>query len=382
MTAYEQADQERKQLWDRKELVKSQLKDIVDPEELAKQKKRYGILEAMYEEALLRMEAARPPKDKRRKAPKQRRIALYMEGVLESENACRGEAKDGAVADIFGNTVRWTDLDIDPDDEDRKARLIRCLKRGKVVCSPRQQEMLDLFLQGKSMPEIAKTIGVDKSTVWKTLKRAKKTINEIEGAMRNEERAKALGVIDFSSREVAEDILSSLTETQAVYLYLYYGEWLSLRDIGELLDKNYTAVGKGIHRAVKRIREKYNDNEDLMLCGVEDLEPILYEIYQQPDIEYLVPQRAKDAAKHAYAKRKSPKSMEKRRLHNREIWNEPLWAQRRIRKINDSRLLRALQDAAAQRATSVLHLLSKLISYARKKILKGVDSYYEWKKLH
>lgn len=39
MTAYEQADQERKQLWDRKELVKSQLKDIVDPEELAKQKK-------------------------------------------------------------------------------------------------------------------------------------------------------------------------------------------------------------------------------------------------------------------------------------------------------------------------------------------------------
>lgn len=78
MTAYEQADQERKQLWDRKELVKSQLKDIVNPEELAKQKKRYGILEAMYEEALLRMEDARPPKDKRRKAPKQRRIALYM----------------------------------------------------------------------------------------------------------------------------------------------------------------------------------------------------------------------------------------------------------------------------------------------------------------
>lgn len=382
MTSYERADQERKQLWDRKELVKSQLKDITDPEELAKQKKRYSILEAMYEEALLRMEAARPPKDKRRKAPKQRKIALYMDGFLESETACRGEAKDGAVADISGNTVRWTDLDIEPDDEDRKARLMRCLKRGKAVCSPRQQEMLDLFLQGKSIPEVAKEIGVDRSTVWKTLKRAKKTINEIEGAMRNEERAKALGVIDFSSREVAEDILSSLTETQAVYLYLYYGEWLSLRDIGKLLDKDYTAVCKGIHRAIKRIREKYNDNEGLMLCGVEDLEPMLYEIYQQPDIEYLVPHWAKDAAKHAYAKRKFPENMEKKRLHNREIWNEPLWAQRRIRKINDSRLLRALQDAAAQRATSVLYLLSKLISYARKKILKGVDSYYEWKKLH
>lgn len=90
MTAYEQADQERKQLWDRKELVKSQMKDITDPEELAKQKKRYGILEAMYEEALLRMEAARPPKDKRRKAPKQRVTALYMDGFLESEATCRG----------------------------------------------------------------------------------------------------------------------------------------------------------------------------------------------------------------------------------------------------------------------------------------------------
>lgn len=69
-------------------------------------------------------------------------------------------------------------------------------------------------------------------------------------------------------------------------------------------------------------------------------------------------------------------------VSGREIWNEPIWAQRRIRKVNDSRLLRALQDAAAQRATSVLNLLSKLITYARKKILKGVDSYYEWKKLH
>ena len=382
MTAYEQADQERKQLWDRKELVKSQLKDITDPEELAEQKKRYSILVAMYEEALLRMEAARPPKDKKRKAPKQRRTALYVDGWLESEAACRGEAKDGAVADIFGNTVRWTDLGIEPDDEDKKARLMRCLKRGKAACSPRQQEMLDLFLQGKSMPEIAKAIGVDKSTVWKTLKRAKKTINEIEGDMRNEERAKALGVIDFSSREVAEDILSSLTETQAVYLYLYYGEWLSLRDIGELLDKGHVSVCRGVHRAVKRIREKYNDNEDLMLCGVEDLEPLLYEIYQQPDIEYLVPQRAKDAAKRAYAKRRSSENREKRALRDREIRNEPLWAQRRVRNIKDSRLLKALQDAAEQRATSVLNLLSKLISYARKKILKGVDSYYEWKKLH
>ncbi len=381
MTAYEQADQERKQLWDRKELVKSQMKDITDPEELAKQKKRYSILVAMYEEALQRMEAARPPKDKKRKAPKQRVTALYMDGFLESEATCRGEAKDGAVADIFGATVRWTDLDIDPDDEDKKARLMRCLKRGKAACSPRQQEMLDLFLQGKSMPEIAKAIGVDRATVWKTLKRAKRTINEIEGAMRNEERAKALGVIDFSSREVAEDILSSLTETQAVYLYLYYGEWLSLRDIGELLDKSHVSVCKGVHRAVKRIREKYNDNEDLMLCGVEDLEPMLYEIYQQPDIEYLVPQRAKDAAKHAYAKCKQPWT-EKRSLYDKDLWNEPLWAQRRVRNIKDSRLLKALQDAAAQRATSVLNLLSKLISYARKKILKGVDSYYEWKKLH
>lgn len=152
---------------------------------------------------------------------------------------------------------------------------------------------------------------MDKTTVSRTLKRAKKTINEIEGAMRNEERAEARGVIDFSSREVAEDILSSLTETQAVYLYLYYGEWLSLRDIGELLDKSHVSVCNGIHRAVKRIREKYNDNEDLMLCGVEDLEPMLYEIYQQPDIEHLVPQRAKDAAKHAYAKRRFPENMER-----------------------------------------------------------------------
>ncbi len=84
----------------------------------------------------------------------------------------------------------------------------------------------------------------------------------------------------------------------------------------------------------------------------------------------------------SFAEERVPGIYQVRPLIVREIWNEPIWAQRRIRKVNDSRLLRALQDAAAQRATSVLNLLSKLITYARKKILKGVDSYYEWKKLH
>ena len=216
MTDYERADQERATLYERKSQVREQLKSITDPVERAAQKKRLGILEAMYKEALDRMEAARPPAQKKRKAPKQR-VVHYVSADSDGVTYNWLERNRCTFSDIEGNTVRWEDLGV--EESGQKARYLRAIKRGRAACSPRQMEMLDLMLQGKNCREIGETLGVDKATVSRTLQRAKRKIRTMEEAMTQSE--KTAGVIDVTRREVAEHLLSCLTETQAVYLYLY-----------------------------------------------------------------------------------------------------------------------------------------------------------------
>ena len=72
MTDYEIAEQERATLYERIKLVKEEMQSIADPQELAKQKQRYSILYQMYQEALERKDAARPPAERVRTAPKSR----------------------------------------------------------------------------------------------------------------------------------------------------------------------------------------------------------------------------------------------------------------------------------------------------------------------
>lgn len=70
MTDYEIAEQERATLYERIKLVKEEMQSIADPQELAKQKQRYSILYQMYQEALERKDAARPPAEGYAQRPK------------------------------------------------------------------------------------------------------------------------------------------------------------------------------------------------------------------------------------------------------------------------------------------------------------------------
>lgn len=378
MTAYEIADAERKKFWDRKKLVKEQMQSVTDPAELERQKKRYSILDAMYKDALERMEAARPVCQKKHKAPKTRCI---------SYNACNGDGKSFdwlernhvTFADIEGNTMRWEDLGV--EESSQKERFFRAIKRGRAACSPRQQEMLDLMLQGKSVCEIAETTGVDRSTVSRTLTRAKRTIRKMENAMARSEKTAAAGAIDVSRREVAEHILSVLTETQAVYVYLYYGEWLSMQGIADLLGKDKATVCRTIHRACQRIRDDYNCAESGALLGVDTLEPMLYEIYQSHAADAAIPQRALEAAKRIQH-RDAARAKAYSNAHDRRIFASAMWTHPKTRQEDGSRLLRALREGAARRVGNTLDWLCALLRYARDKILRSVDTYYEWQRQH
>lgn len=378
MTDYERADQERATLYERATQVREQLKSITDPAVLAEQKRRLSILEAMYVEALDRMEAARPPAEKKRKAPKQR-VVHYVSAGGDGVTYDWLERNRCTFSDIEGHTVRWEDLGV--EEGSQKERFFRAIKRGRAACSPRQQEMLDLMLQGKSVSEIAETTGVDHSTVSRTLTRAKRTIRKMEDAMARSEKAAAAGAIDVSRREDAERILSVLTETQAVYLYLYYGEWLSMQGIADLLGKDKATVCRTIHRACQRIRDDYNCAEGGVLRGVDALEPMLYEIYQSHAADAIIPQRALDAAKrirHRDAARAKAYSKDRRRY----IFASAMWTHPKTRQEDGSRLLRALRENAAQRAGNMLDWLCALLRYARDKVLRSVDTYYEWQRQH
>ena len=60
--------------------------------------------------------------------------------------------------------------------------------------------------------------------------------------------------LDLSDPGTAKMVLQALTDKQAVYLYLYYGQWLSLREIAELLGiKSHQSVMISIHTGLRNI---------------------------------------------------------------------------------------------------------------------------------
>lgn len=305
MTDYELADQERQKFYERKLLIKEEIKSITDPEELAKQKKRLGIIEAMYQEALDRMEAARPPDKKKRKAPKQRFVSYSACKNGEGKTFNWFEANHVTFADLEGNTLRWEDLDKDSDNyQVRTARLMRVLRRARVACTERQQQMLELSMSGKRISEIAKELGVDKSTVSRTLSRAYKYIRSIEEFEQQRHSADANGeeshvTLDLSDPDTAKNLLGCLTERQMVYLYLYYGEWLTMEAIGQLLHVDKSTISRTIHRGAMRIQACYPETEQIDVLDLSALGDILWELYKQPQAQDMVPQYAKEAAERA-----------------------------------------------------------------------------------
>ena len=216
--------------------------------------------------------------------------------------------------------------------------------------------------------EIAEQLDVNKATVSRTLLRAKKVLNDKAEDLRQEDLREHPNRLDLAEPETARYVLSRLTETQAVYLYLYYGEWLDMRSIGALLGVDHSTVCRTIHRAAGRIRALCTDGSGVELLGVDALEPALYALYRQHAADDLIPERARAAARRATA---SGAQKRQERTPDRALITAPIWGQRRHRAAAQSRLLRALEDAAAQRTGSLLARLRALLRAFRVKITRA-----------
>ena len=165
------------------------------------------------------------------------------------------------------------------------------------------QEMLELSMEGKRATEIAKILNVDKSTVSRTLSRAHQCIRDLaqfeEQNYKSGSDSEENSGIDLTDPETAKKLLGCLTERQSVYMYLYYGEWLTMENIGKLLNVDKSSICRTLERAAIRIQGCYPATAQ---CGVLDLSAIgdvLWTLYQQQEIKSLVPEYAQEAARRA-----------------------------------------------------------------------------------
>ncbi len=364
MTAYEDAAREKDALYERIQLVRSELAQERDLSRREEQKTRLNILREMYRESLNRLDAMRPPQKKRHKAVRRTvvRVGSVTGGKYE-KSFDFWERCGITFADIEGHQVRWDELG--EDNSADRARLLRALRRGRAAVSDRQREMLDLCFRGKNVTEIAAELGVSKSVVSRTLQRAKAAIHRTEEDLRREERRENANRLDLSEPETARHVLSRLTETQAVYLYLYYGEWLDMRSIGALLGVDHSTVCRTLHRAAKRIRALCTDSSGAELVGVDALEPALYALYSRHAADDLIPERARAAARRASSEGCRKREEER---PERAALSVPIWGQSAHREAAQSRLLRALEDAAEKRAGALFDRLRAIFRALRARL--------------
>ena len=172
----------------------------------------------------------------------------------------------------------WLVADRDDEMHEAHQMYIDAVKNSAAVLTGRQNELFNLWQEGVSVTELAERFAVDKSTISRTLTRAKARMKREAERLAKQLRLESLTVFDLSDRDVAKVILSCLTSHQAVCIYLYYGEWLNLRDCGELLGIDHTAVLRTVQRGLSEIQTTLRCGA-FTLDNADALSDLAYELY-------------------------------------------------------------------------------------------------------
>lgn len=157
-----------------------------------------------------------------------------------------------------------------PTEQDKMRLAVRAARTG---LTPAQEAYLAQTDVGKRPAQVAREAGKHRSTVCRTLRRGKDRIAEDAKVLYDLLGRREGGplVIDLGEPEVLKAVLDRLTTRQQTYLYLYYGEWLSLREIGTLLGVDHASVLRSIRCGLRRM-ESLALGEQVEVRGLDSLE--------------------------------------------------------------------------------------------------------------
>ena len=181
-----------------------------------------------------------------------------------------------------------------PTERD-KMRLAARRARQRAV-TEKQGEYLEEIEGGKRCAQVAREAGRDPSGVARTARRGRTRIareaQALYQVLRTQQGEGAL-VLDLAEPAALGAVLELLTPRQQLYLYLYYGEWLSLREIGRLLRVDHASVLRSIRCGLERL-EALALGSQVEVRGLEALEERLMEHFNALELaEETPPPRAK-----------------------------------------------------------------------------------------
>lgn len=205
----------------------------------------------------------------------------------------------------------WAELEgaEEPEGPTRhdRMRLAARTARERAV-TEKQGEYLAGVEDGKRCAQVAREAGRDPSAVARTVRRGKARIardaKALFAILEAQERPGPL-VLDLAEPAVLGAVLSLLTPRQQLYLYLYYGEWLSLREIGRLLRVDHASVLRSIRCALERL-EAVTLGTGVEVRGLEALEEALVTHFHALEPEEEAPPRPKAPAAAAQPRKPMP----------------------------------------------------------------------------
>ena len=131
--------------------------------------------------------------------------------------------------------VNWLqgERNLDEIISSRRQALLQGAAQAPNLLTDRQREVWDLHSRGLSTRAIGRRLGIHHATAARTLARARRALAEEAERFAGAEELE-LPRLDMGDASTAQKVLAAVTAKQAACLYLYYAEWLSLREISAL----------------------------------------------------------------------------------------------------------------------------------------------------
>lgn len=143
----------------------------------------------------------------------------------------------------------------DDADESPIAFRASCIQRAMMGLTDRQRQVVELCMINKlSQVEAAQVMGVAKSTVSRTLTRAKQNIESMcDYAIRHPQSDDPMA-IHLSSPEIWKRVTAALNPYHLLIIHLYYTCGLSVYKIGTFVDRKPCTITRNLYKLAATLR--------------------------------------------------------------------------------------------------------------------------------